>query len=82
MYILNTDPIVLDQLKTHPYINDNIQIEYQLEPFHHIRLSNVFKQHVYDSLCNNFMSYINKTTPYKDQPGAVHDYAGYIYGMN
>jgi len=82
MYILNTDPLVLDQLKVHPYINDSIQIEYYPEPFHHIRLSNVFKQHVYDSLCNNFMSYIGRTTPYKDQPGAVHDYAGYIYGMN
>lgn len=81
MYIINTDPFLVNQLKNHPYINDSIKVEYYPEPFHHVRLVDVFKPHIYQTMCDNFMSYINKTKPYKDQPGAVHNYAGYIYGM-
>jgi hypothetical protein len=81
MYILNTEKSILDSLKSHPYINEHINIEYYTDPFNHIRLTNVFNAEIYQSLCDNFMAYINRTTPYKDQPGAVHDYAGYIYGM-
>jgi hypothetical protein len=81
MYILNTENSILDALKNHSYINNNINIEYYTDPFNHIRLTNVFNPEIYQSMCDNFMTYINRTTPYKDQPGAVHDYAGYIYGM-
>lgn len=81
MYLINTDPSLLDQIKEHPYVNNNLDIRYYPEPFHHIRLTNVFKPDIYNAMCNNFMQYIRKTKPYKDQPGAVHNYAAYIYGM-
>jgi hypothetical protein len=80
-YQLNRDPSLLESLKTHSYINPDISIEYHDTPFHHVLLNNVFNPEIYQLLCDNFGEYISRTVPYKDQPGAVHDYAGYIYGL-
>jgi hypothetical protein len=80
-YQINRDSGLLDQLKSHQYINKDISIEYYDTPFHYAILNNVFNADIYQLLCSNFASYISRTVPYKDQPGAVHDYAGYIYGL-
>lgn len=82
MYTINTDISLLEDLKSHSYINKNIHIEYYNTPFHYCVLTDVFNPEIYHLLCNNFSKYISRTVPYKDQPGAVHDYAGYIYGFN
>jgi hypothetical protein len=81
MYLINTEPSFVNKLKEHQYINSALSIEYYPEPFHHIRLTDVFKPEIYNMICKNFMEYIGKTKPYKDQEGAVHSYAAYIYGM-
>jgi hypothetical protein len=81
MYIINTNQSLIDNLKTHPYIDSNLTIEYYETPFHYVVLNNFFNHDIYNSICNNFNTYISRTGPYKDQPGAVHSYAGYIYGM-
>jgi hypothetical protein len=80
-YQLNREPSLLESLKTHNYISPDISIEYYDTPFHHVVLNNVFTSKIYELLCSNFSEYISRTVPYKDQPGAVHDYAGYIYGL-
>lgn len=82
MYKINTDSSLLDSLREHQYINKNVYIEHYTEPFHYCILNNVFNSDIYQLLCANFAQYISRTGPYKDQPGAVHDYAGYIYGFN
>lgn len=81
MYKINTDSVILESLKTHPYINQNIEINYYESPFNHVVINNFFNNETYKLLCQNFNTYISRTGPYKDQPGAVHDYAGYIYGF-
>lgn len=80
-YQINSNRNLLDELKIHPYINSSVGAEYFTTPFNHVVLYNVFKSSIYDSLCANFSKYISRTVPYKDQPGAVHNYAGYIYGL-
>lgn len=80
-YHLNQESSLLENLKTHNYINKNIRAEYYEAPFHHVVLKDVFDHDTYNLLSSNFQSYISRTVPYKDQPGAVHNYAGYIYGM-
>jgi hypothetical protein len=82
MYLLNNKTSIVDLLKSHNYINPALSVEYHTDPFHYIIIRNMFKQEIYESLCDRFLTYIGRTTPYKDQPGAVHDYAGYIYGFN
>lgn len=82
MYTLNTNAEYLVQLKNHNYISPSISIDFYTEPFHYIVIHNLFKEEIYNKLCEQFPIFIKRTTPYKDQPGAVHDYAGYIYGLN
>lgn len=82
MIEINTNPSLIDGLKEHPYIDkDRLAIDYFDNPFNHVVLNNVFLPDIYQLLCDNFAEYISRTGPYKDQPGAVHNYAGYIYGL-
>lgn len=71
----------LDYLKTHPYVSDKASIEIYHQPFDHIVINNLFRDDIYQQISDNFMSTISRTKPYKDMPGAVHGYEGYIYGM-
>tara|TARA_B100001094_G_scaffold88543_1_gene84660 strand:+ start:771 stop:1661 length:891 start_codon:yes stop_codon:yes gene_type:complete len=71
----------IEYLKQHPYVSDNISIDINEEPFPHIVINNLFKDDIYEMVSSNFMDMIGRTKPYKDLPGAVHDYAAYIYGL-
>lgn len=51
----------LKQLKLHPFISDRISIESYQYPFNHIIIKNLLKDDIYNSLCENFESYIIKT---------------------
>jgi len=66
----------------HPYISDKISIEYNNQPFRYIVIDNLLNELIYKNLCNKFKSFIDRTVPYKDQPGATSNYEGYISGLS
>ena len=68
-------------LKQHPYIRDDVHIEMNEDPFPYIIINNLFKENIYEMISSRFMEMIGRTKSYKDLPGAVHDYAAYIYGL-
>ena len=71
----------IEYLKQHPYVSDDISIDINEGPFPHIVINNLLKDEIYEMVSSNFMDMIGRTKPYKDLPGAVHDYAAYIYGL-
>lgn len=71
----------LDYLKQHPYVSDNASIEIHESPFPYYVIKNLLKPEIYDMISSGFMDLIGKTKPYKDLPGAVHNYSAHIYGL-
>ena len=71
----------IEYLKQHPYVSEDAKIIIDDNPFPHIIINNLFKDNIYEMISSNFMDMIGRTKPYKDLPGAVHDYAAYIYGL-
>lgn len=66
----------------HNYISDKISINYNNKPFKYIVIDNLFTDEVYSKVCSGFKPFIDRTVPYKDQPGATSDYEGYISGLS
>lgn len=65
----------------HKYLS-NINIQYNNSPFRYLIIDNLFNQEIYNKVCSRFKSFIDRTVPYKDQPGATSDYEGYISGLS
>lgn len=65
----------------HHYESKYLSIQKFSNPFNYIIIDNLFNQNIYKELCNKFPSFIARTTPYKDQPGATSNYEGYISGL-
>lgn len=65
----------------HPYESKYLSIEKFNSPFNYMIIDNLFNQEMYRKLCDKFPSFISRTKPYKDQPGATSDYEGYISGL-
>lgn len=66
----------------HNYISDKISIGYHNKPFKYIVIDNLLNDTIYGQVCSKFKSFIDRTVPYKDQPGATSDYEGYISGLS
>lgn len=66
----------------HNYISKNIYIQYSNKPFRYIVIDNLFDDEIYTNVCSRFKSFIDRTVPYKDQPGATSNYEGYISGLS
>jgi hypothetical protein len=65
----------------HPYESKYVSVQKFNYPFNYIIIDNLFSQSIYSSICSKFSSFISRTVPYKDQPGATSDYEGYIAGL-
>jgi hypothetical protein len=65
----------------HPYISSSINIQYEINPFKYLIIDNLLDPLIYKSLCLKFPKFIQRTIPYKDQPGATSNYEGYISGL-
>lgn len=74
---------IMDKSKpmVHRYESSHIDIKKFTSPFRHIVIDNLFNDEIYQKLCDKFPSFISRTKPYKDQPGATSDYEGYISGL-
>jgi hypothetical protein len=68
--------------KIHPHESKYLSIQKFNHPFNYIIIDNLFNQNIYNQLCNKFPSFIARTIPYKDQPGATSNYEGYIAGLS
>lgn len=72
---------MLSKYTIHPYESKYISIQKFNTPFNYIIVDNLFNETIYKQLCEKFPSFIARTKPYKDQPGATSDYEGYIAGL-
>jgi hypothetical protein len=66
----------------HPNESKYMSIERFDFPFRHIVIDNVFDNSTYNEMCRVFPTFIARTVPYKDQPGATSNYEGYILGLS
>lgn len=69
-------------LRKHNYISNKISFEYHKKPFNYLVIDNLFNDDIYNKISNRFKSFIDRTIPYKDQPGATSNYEGYISGLS
>lgn len=69
-------------IRNHKYISNNIDIKYFYKPFNYLIIDNLFNKENYDKISKKFKSFIDRTVPYKDQPGATSNYEGYISGLS
>jgi len=66
----------------HKYISNNINFKYYNKPFNYLVIDNLFNSETYLKISKRFKSFIDRTVPYKDQPGATSNYEGYISGLS
>lgn len=69
-------------IKNHDYTSDKITFSYYKNPFNYLIVDNLFSENIYNKISNKFKSFIDRTIPYKDQPGATSNYEGYISGLS
>lgn len=72
----------LELLKNHPYISPDIKIERFNSPYNYIVIDNLFKEEIYNSMCELFPKYINRQ---QKPAGKIGDserfYNALIYSM-
>jgi hypothetical protein len=74
--------IIENNLKQHNYISNKITFTYFNKPFNYLIIDNLFNETIYDEISKKFKLFIDRTIPYKDQPGATSNYEGYISGLS
>ncbi len=74
--------LIEDNLKKHTYISSSINFQYFKKPFNYLIIDNLFNEDIYKKISTKFKSFIDRTIPYKDQPGATSNYEGYISGLS
>ena len=72
----------MSSYKIHSYESKYISINKFSNPFNYVVVDNLFNEPIYKKLCDKFPSFIARTKPYKDQPGATSNYEGYISGLS
>jgi hypothetical protein len=74
---------LIEKLKQHPYISENISLRIFEEPFKHIVIDNLLKPEIYKKICRKFPELISKKNSPHGQVGSDENniYEAIIYGL-
>lgn len=73
----------LDLLKSHPYISQDIKIEKFNDPYSYIVIDNLFKEDIYQAICDKFHTYISRCPGSFGEVGETGlTYDAFIYGVH
>ena len=67
---------MINILKEHPYISQDVSIEQYSFPYHHYVLHNVFNEDIYNLIVNDCIKNTKRTKRYCDLENSKTDYAG------
>jgi hypothetical protein len=73
----------LEELKSHPYISENISLNIYEQPFKHIVIDNLLKPEIYQKISNKFPELVSRRSAPHGQVGTNSDnvYEAIIYGL-
>jgi hypothetical protein len=74
---------IINDLKSHPYVSENVSLQIFEEPYKHIIIDNLLKSDIYNKLCDKFAEVIKKQARPIGQVG-VHSenvYEAYIHSL-
>ena len=72
---------MLDELKKHPYISEDITITEHNKPFRYYVLNNVFKKEIYDIITQDCLDSTKDTAAYGSLENATSNYGGRIQNI-
>lgn len=74
---------LIDKLKLHPFVSENVSIDIHIDPFRHIIIDNLFKTEIYEKISKKFPELISRVPSYHGQVGLdpKHIYKAFIYGF-
>ena len=78
--LIDSNDLILN-IKKNNNVSQNFNIKYFTHPYHHICIDNFLTQESYDKIIKSFPSWISRSKPYKDQPGATSNYNAIISGI-
>lgn len=73
----------IEQLKTHPYISENVSLNIYEKPFKYLIIDNLLKPEIYDKICKKFPELISRRSHPHGQVGTNPNnvYEAIIYGL-